>query len=154
LWRVWRRNESRRIAKSQAAFGGIEPTMRSLPDRATVATVFQNKGRNRTMADITNKEFIHASAKDFSKGLQQLLEEEREIYRALKAKKAEVLERVREEMTLEFGREVAGTGYTRWGQWVIVIGDRPAPKTAKHRTYSEYRTELEADLHTTRRGHL
>jgi hypothetical protein len=95
----------------------------------------------------TNKEFLAADPEDFSTELQQLLAQQREIHDAFRAKKAEILERVREEMICEPGRQPVGTGYTRWGQWFVVVDDKPAPKVpvVKCKTYAAYRAHVEAE---------
>jgi len=95
----------------------------------------------------TNKEFLVADPEDFSPELRHLLAQQRELNDALRMKKAEIRERVREEMTCEPGREPVGTGYTRFGQWVIIVGDKPSPKVAavKRQTYAEYRAQVVAE---------
>jgi hypothetical protein len=95
----------------------------------------------------TNKEFLVADPEDFSPELRHLLAQQREIHEALRMKKVEVLERVREEMICEPSRQPVGTGYRRGGVWFIVIGDKPALEVAaaKRRTYAEYRAQVEAE---------
>jgi hypothetical protein len=94
----------------------------------------------------TNREFLVADPEDFSPELRHLLAQQREIQDALRMKKAEVLERVREEMICEPGREPVGTGY-RWAQWFIVVDDKRTSKAAavKCQTYAEYRAQVEAE---------
>jgi hypothetical protein len=107
-----------------------------------MSTVLQSKAMGKAQ---TNKEYLDANAEDFSAELQHLLAQQREIYDRLRAKKAQIVERLREEMVCEVGREPVGTTYTRWGQWRIIVDDKPAPKVAaaKRKTYAQYRMELE-----------
>jgi hypothetical protein len=108
-----------------------------------MSTVLQSKAMRKAE---TNKEYLDANAEDFSPELQHLLAQQREIYTAFKQKKAEIVARLREEMVCAPGREPVGTAFTRWGQWVVVIGDKPAPKVAgakRHKTYAEYRAQVE-----------
>jgi hypothetical protein len=98
-----------------------------------------------------NPEYLNASGEDFSAAVHRLLLEERRIYQALTTVKAEILEAVRAEIVCEPGRQPVKTQYTRWGQWQIVIDDKPVPKApkapkapkVKRRTYAEYRAGLE-----------
>ena len=65
----------------------------------------------------------------------------------LKAHKAKVLAAVRAEVpTVEIGREIKSTTYTRWGQWQLVIGDKTTAKVSGNgrATLAEYLAQQQA----------
>jgi hypothetical protein len=102
-----------------------------------MSTVPQAKARAKAR---TNKEYLDASAEDFSVRIQHLLAQEREIYDTLKEKRAQIVAQLREEMTCAPGREPIGTRWMRWGQWVIVVADKSVAKartTSRRKTYAE-----------------
>lgn len=83
------------------------------------------------MSEKTKAQYLDANPAELGETLQALVAAQRVTYDADKVAKQAICAHLNEYLELPESKAVVGVTFTRWGQFQIIVADKPAAKEAK-----------------------